>query len=161
MPWSEGPLIRFNRLRKLVEFKGLDGVVVSGKKEVYYFTGFMSGGLILPTYLFYREGKVPVLFTGPTDEGLAEKSFGGEIVTYNNYGLDSRVVAYPGFVVNEAKELLKEYMAGAKNRCGLVEPSALIIPLDKERLRRFQDNRYFKRHHQYVDCKGPRRAGTD
>jgi Xaa-Pro aminopeptidase len=39
MSWSEGPLTRSNRLRKLVEFEGLDGVVVSGKKEVYYFTG--------------------------------------------------------------------------------------------------------------------------
>jgi hypothetical protein len=74
----------------------------------------MSSRLILPTYLFYREGKEPVLFTGSTDKGSAEKTLGGEIVTYDNYMFDSRMVAYPGFVAIEAKGLTKEYMAGAK-----------------------------------------------
>ncbi len=74
----------------------------------------MSSRLILPTYLFYREGKEPVLFTGYTDKGSAEKTLGGEIVTYDNYMFDSRMVAYPGFVAIEAKGLTKEYMAGAK-----------------------------------------------
>jgi hypothetical protein len=74
----------------------------------------MSSRLILPTYLFYREGKEPVLFTGSTDKGSAEKTLGGEIVTYDNYRFDNRMVAYPGFVAIEAKGLIKEYMAGAK-----------------------------------------------
>ncbi len=114
MPWGEGPFLRFSRLMKLAESKGLDGVVLSGKKEVYYFTGFLSGRLILPTYLFYRVGKEPVLFTGTTDKKQAEASFGGEVVTYDNYKLDSRIVAYPGFVAEEAKALIREYMSNAK-----------------------------------------------
>jgi len=114
MPWSKGPLSRFSKLRNLIESKGLDAAVISGKKEIYYFTGFLSGRLILPTYLFYREGKEPVLFTGSTEKSLAEKTFGGEVVTYDNYRLDSRMVAYPGFAASEAKILIKEYMTNAK-----------------------------------------------
>ncbi len=114
MPWSKGPLSRFTKIERLIESKGLDGAVISGKKEIYYFTGFLSGRLILPTYLFYRKGKEPVLFTGTTEKTLAEKTFGGEIITYDNYRLDSRMVAYPGFVAEEAEALIKDYLSGAK-----------------------------------------------
>jgi hypothetical protein len=121
----------------------------------------MSSRLILPTYLFYREGKEPVLFTGSTDKGSAEKTLGGEIVTYDNYRFDNRMVAYPGFVAIEAKGLIKEYMAGAKK----IGADSWNLPhslfLDEKRPRILQDNRYFRRHPRYEDCKGFKRAEAD
>ncbi len=112
MPWAKGPLLRFGRLEALLESRGVDAAVVAGGKEVYYFTGFKTSRLILPTHLFLRRGRDPVLLTGATDRSIAAQTFGGEIVCYENYNLEERMVAYPGFVAKEAGRLLKDYFAG-------------------------------------------------
>jgi Xaa-Pro aminopeptidase len=77
MPWASGPRRRVSRLEALVESRGLDGAAVSGPMEVYYFTGFKTSRLILPTYLFLRRGREPVLLTGATDKDIASQTFWG------------------------------------------------------------------------------------
>jgi Xaa-Pro dipeptidase len=114
MPWASGPRRRVSRLEALVESRGLDGAAVSGPMEVYYFTGFKTSRLILPTYLFLRRGREPVLLTGATDKDIASQTFGGEIAVYENYNLDERMIAYPGFVAREAERLLKDYFSGVR-----------------------------------------------
>jgi Xaa-Pro dipeptidase len=114
MPWAKGPQARTQQLENLLRNKGLDGAVISGKKEVYYFTGFITTRLILPTYLFLRVGREPVLLTGSTDKGIASASFGGDIVTFENYKLEERMIAYPGYVAMEAERLIREYFSGVR-----------------------------------------------
>lgn len=125
MPWAEGPLTRTQQLEALLKERRIDGAVVSGKKEVYYFTGFITSRLILPTYLFLRVGREPVLLTGATDERIAAQSFGGRIVAYENYRLEERMIAYPGLVAGEAERLVREYLAGV----GRVGVDAWSLPL--------------------------------
>jgi len=114
MPWSVGPRARIELLEKMLTDNGLDGAVISGKKEVYYFTGFITQRLILPSYLFLRVGDEPVLLTGSTEKGLAEQTFGGRIVVYENYKLEERMIAYPDFVASQAEPLAREYLAGVR-----------------------------------------------
>ncbi|MCS7145418.1 MAG: Xaa-Pro peptidase family protein [Nitrososphaerota archaeon] len=114
MPWAVGPWARTKRLETLLVDRWLDGCVVSGRKEVYYFTGFLTARLILPTYLLLRVGREPVLLTGSTDEKKAAQTFGGQIVVYENYRLEERMVAYPDYVAAEAEKLVREYLAGSR-----------------------------------------------
>ena len=93
MPWAGGPRLRVSRLEALLGSRGLDAAVVAGVKEVYYFTGFRTSRLILPTYLFMRRGRGPVLLTGATDKDIASRTFGGEIAVYENYNLNERMIA--------------------------------------------------------------------
>jgi len=91
-----------------MEYEGLDLSIVSEPKHVYYFTGYMTPRLFLPSYLFAFRGEEPVLLTGQTDLSVAENTFGGEVATFVNYDLNQRMVAYPGFVASEAKRLLAQ-----------------------------------------------------
>ncbi|MEM0444515.1 MAG: Xaa-Pro peptidase family protein [Nitrososphaerota archaeon] len=113
MPWAKGPRERIRLLEGLLSERRLEGAVISGKKEVYYFTGFMTWRLLLPTYLFLRSGREPVLFTGLTDAALASQTFGGRIEVYENYKLEERMVAYPGYVASESEKFIRDYFAGA------------------------------------------------
>jgi len=44
--------------------------MIVGTREVYYFTGFKTSMLILPTYLFFRMGHNPILLTGTTEKSI-------------------------------------------------------------------------------------------
>jgi Xaa-Pro dipeptidase len=133
LPWARGPLLRCGRLEALLESRGVDAAVVAGEKEVYYFTGFKTSRLILPTYLFLRRGRDPVLLTGATDRSIAAQTFGGEIICYENYKLEERMIAYPGFVAKGAERLLTNYLAGVA-RIGVDSwslPHSLLQTIEK------------------------------
>ncbi|MEM2357980.1 MAG: Xaa-Pro peptidase family protein [Nitrososphaerota archaeon] len=114
MPWTKGTQARIMQLESLLRSRGLEAAVISGKKEVYYFTGFWTTRLILPTYLFLRVGREPVLLTGSTEKDIASKTFGGSLVLFENYKLEERMIAYPDYVAGEAEKLVREYLSGAK-----------------------------------------------
>ncbi len=104
MTWDRGTKARMARLTDLIDEHDLDLCVVSDPKHVYYFTGFRTAKLILPTFLFVSPGEEPVLLTGLTDSGSASATFGGRVVSYVNYDVDARMVAYPDFVSSFARE---------------------------------------------------------
>jgi Xaa-Pro dipeptidase len=114
MPWARGPQRRTSRLESLLESRRLEAAMIVGAREVYYFTGFKTSMLILPTYLFLRRGHNPILLTGSTEKSIAAQTFGGEIFSYENYKLEERMVAYPDFVAMEVERLLKDYFAGVQ-----------------------------------------------
>lgn len=106
MPCSNGTRRRVEKLRGLIEENDLDLAIVSDPKSVFYFTGFRAPWFMYPTHLFLSVRDEPVLLIGEIGKEIAETKFGGEIVTYANYDLRKRMVAYPGFVAEEALKFL-------------------------------------------------------
>ncbi len=76
---------------------GVDAAIVSDPKNVYYLSGFFNPGVtVVPTYLVLFRSRDDVLITGDSNAKDAEKAFrGGDVVTFRNYDLRSRMVAKP------------------------------------------------------------------
>lgn len=86
----------------------IDAAIITDPKNVYYFTGYVNASVLpLPTYLIAFKKDDPVLLTGITETGVAEKTFGGRIETFTNYSLKERMIAYPDLAAAGVKELTK------------------------------------------------------
>lgn len=98
MPWSKGTKLRTKRLTDFMDRRSLDVALITSRKHVYYFTGFQTPRLVLPScFIAFRDAE-PLLITGQTEEELAERAFGGEVRYYANYDIRKRIVAYPDLV---------------------------------------------------------------
>jgi Xaa-Pro dipeptidase len=87
----------------------LDLAVVTDPKNVYYFTGYVNTSVLpLPTYLLAFKKEEPILLTGVTETATAEKTFGGQVKTFVNYGLQERMLAYPDFVACALSRVIKK-----------------------------------------------------
>lgn len=98
MPWSKGTRLRTKRLTDFMDRQSLDIALITSRKHVYYFTGFDTPRLVLPSCLIVFRDAEPLLITGQTEKELAEKAFGGEIRCYTNYDVKKRIIAYPDLV---------------------------------------------------------------
>ena len=106
MPWNAGPKARCERLERLNEDLKLSMSVITDPKNVIYTSGFMTTSFMLPTYLFIRIGKDPMLITGENVKPKVERKFGGEIATYTSYDLSQRMIPYPDFVAKQTSQYL-------------------------------------------------------
>ncbi len=68
---------------------------MSDPKNVYYLSGYLDPGVtVVPTYLILFKNREDVLVTGASNVKAAEQAFrGGDVVTFRNYDLRSRMVA--------------------------------------------------------------------
>jgi Xaa-Pro aminopeptidase len=97
-----------------VDKKRLDLAVISNPNNVYYYTGFQTNRPILsevlswtiPAYLIVAKNEDPLLLVGEKDRVVAAETFGGQILTYENYNLKKRMIAYPNFIADEMKKFL-------------------------------------------------------
>jgi Xaa-Pro aminopeptidase len=97
-----------------MDAKKLDLIVISSPNNVYYFSGFQTNRPILaevfsmtvPGYLLATKNEDPVLMVGERDRAAAAATFGGQLLTYRNYNLRERMIAYPDFVADEIKKVV-------------------------------------------------------
>jgi Xaa-Pro dipeptidase len=106
MPWSEGPRLRWRRLVEYMDRRNLDMVALGSQKNIFYFTGYLTRRIFLPTYLLVPKNGDPILITGRDDKEEASKTFGGEIVEYINYDLSLRMRPYPDSAVETLQKIL-------------------------------------------------------
>jgi Xaa-Pro dipeptidase len=142
LPWSKGPKMRSKRLFEILDRFNLDLCVVSYPKHVYYFTGFRTAKPILPTYLFVFRTEEPILLTGETDFENACSTFGGEVLTYVNYNVAQRMLAYPDFVSEIARKRILEPRKKTLKKIGIETwhtPEVLLSYLDHDNNVRFVD----------------------
>jgi len=118
MPWANGSLTRFKRLLALMDEKQLDLAVISNQNSVYYYTGFQTNRPILsevlswtlPAYLIVQKDDDPTLLAGEKERDVAAKTFGGQIVTYANYDLNKRMIAYPDFIAGAMNGIITKFV---------------------------------------------------
>ncbi len=107
MPWAQGPLKRFKRLAKLLNQLQLDVAIITDQKNVSYYTGYASQALLpVTSYLLALRDAEPILLTGNTEVSVAEKTFGGQIATYENYHLKRRMVGYLDVIEKAARKII-------------------------------------------------------
>lgn len=100
-------------ITKLMTDKSIDVIVLGSQKNIYYLTGYITEKLFLPYYLFVFGDGEAVLVTGKNDRDKASQSFGGEIVDYVDYDINSVMRPYHGMAVDAAGKLLEK----RKNEC--------------------------------------------
>ena len=109
MPWGEGQRRRCSRLQEIMDEKKLDLVVVGSPKNIFYFTGYITAHLYMPSMLLLFRVDEPVLITGAADKELAARKFGGEVLEYVNYSLDTRMRPYPNLAVETSRKTLARF----------------------------------------------------
>lgn len=82
-------------------------VVISDPKHVFYFSGFFTWRPRYTSFLLLSKSNQPVLFVGSTRAEIAEKNFRGRVVTYDDYDINDRMVAYSDFVSRKLREFLQ------------------------------------------------------
>jgi Xaa-Pro aminopeptidase len=95
----------------------LDLAIISNQNSVYYYTGFQTNRPILsevlswtlPAYLIATKDEDPILLVGEKERDVAAKTFGGQIITYVNYDLSKRMIAYPDFIAEEMKRIITKF----------------------------------------------------
>ena len=108
MTWNSAYSNRYRRLENLMDRLKIDLAVVSDPKNVYYFTGYTNASVLpLPSYLLAFRKNSPVLLTGVTEVAVAQKTFGGEITTFENYNLQKRMLAYPDTAAPKVTKAIK------------------------------------------------------
>ena len=95
---------------------GLDAIVVSEPKNVGYFTGFLDPAVMpIPSYLLlFRDGR-DTLVTGNRNEKPASQTFKGDIVTFQNYDLKSRMAAKPDLASTPVGRVFRESRRAISN----------------------------------------------
>ncbi|MEM3122977.1 MAG: Xaa-Pro peptidase family protein, partial [Nitrososphaerota archaeon] len=101
------------RLLNRMGEEGLDMAVIGSPKNIFYFTGYITARLFMPSYLFVASWGEPILVTGRDDREQASKTFGGEIVDYINYKLDTLMRPYPSHGIEASMKALQ----GLKHTC--------------------------------------------
>ncbi|MDG7000178.1 MAG: aminopeptidase P family protein [Nitrososphaerota archaeon] len=124
MPTAKNsPTERCDALFKLLDLKGKSNVqtaIISDPKHVFYFTGFFTWRPRFSSFLLLRREKEPVLLVGSTRAELAEKSFRGRVVDYNDYDVSERMVSYADYVSREfVKFLNNEKVANEGSAIGI------------------------------------------
>ena len=86
--------------------KGVDAAIVSDPRHVKYFTGYSTSWLRSLSILILAQGE-SYLFLGEARAAEAKKVYDGQLVTFENFALNKRMVAYPGFVAEEFSKFLR------------------------------------------------------
>jgi Xaa-Pro aminopeptidase len=109
MPWGGGQRRRCGRLQRIMDDRNLDLVVVGSPKNIFYFTGYITGRLFMPSILLVFKEDEPALITGAADSELAARNFGGEVLEYVDYSLDTRMRPYPSLAVETSRKVLTRF----------------------------------------------------
>lgn len=122
------------RVHRLLDRLGLDAAVISDPKNVCYFTGFLdTGAITVPTYLLLLRDGEDIMLAGENKAKAASRTFRGEVVTFKNYDLGSRMVARPDLASEPVSPILRK--AGRGLRTIGVEswhmPKALLDSVEK------------------------------
>jgi len=104
-----GPKKRCERLQRIMDEKNLDLVVVGNPKNIFYFTGYITSRLFMPSLLLIFREDEPVLITGASDRETAVRNYGGKIAEYVDYSLDIRMRPYPSLAVETAMKSLTRF----------------------------------------------------
>lgn len=112
LPTGENtPRERCDALFEMLDLQGNSNIrtaLISDPKHVFYFTGFFTWRPRFSCFLLARREKEPVLLVGSTKAELAEKTFRGRVVTYTDYDIGDRMVAYADYVSREFIKFLDD-----------------------------------------------------
>jgi Xaa-Pro aminopeptidase len=88
--------------------KNVKAVVISDQKHIFYFTGFSTWRPRHSSFLVLHKSEEPVLFLGSSGSGKAEQTFDGKVVTFEDYNVQERMVAYGNYVSRKFYEFVRE-----------------------------------------------------
>lgn len=111
---------RLDRFRREIEKQGMDLVVISNYRHVYYLSGHLRE-IELPQFLILApRGRTVLITDAPPTESTAD-----EVVTYEAYSVDWPI-SYPG-IAQKAAQVLKAALSG-------MVPTARRLGLEKDRV---------------------------
>ncbi len=118
---------RLERFTRLCREEGLDLAIVSDRKNVYYFTGFLR------SHLAWMEARMELLLVFPAWGAVlvvsktfaedAQRCYPGELLIYKDYDLHDKTATYPEDVV----EVLRQFLPG-KGPLGNVGIESRYLP---------------------------------
>ena len=91
----------------IMQRKRVEAAIVSDPRHVFYFTGYSTFWPRQTALLLLLKHGDSRLFLGRQRVTDAEKCYDGEIETYEDYNLNKRMIAYPGYVAEEFAKYLK------------------------------------------------------
>jgi Xaa-Pro aminopeptidase len=90
----------------------IHSAVVSDPRHIFYFTGFSTYKSRINSLLWVDcENGGHKLIVGDTEEPAARKAFSGEIQTYTDYDINTRMIVYPDTFSKTFRSLLRENAA--------------------------------------------------
>ena len=104
---KDSPRERRQNLSTTLRRKKIDITILSDPKHVHYLTGYSTFWPRQTSLLVLLNDGQSHLFLGQQRENDARKSYDGEIVTFEDYNLNKRMIAYPGYVAKEFAHFLK------------------------------------------------------
>ncbi len=103
---KDSPRKRRDAFLNLLRRKHIDAAVVSDFRHVYYFTGYSTFWSRSTSLLILTQAE-SYLLLGESRAAEARRVYDGHIVTFEDYSLTKRMVAYAGFVAKELSKFLK------------------------------------------------------
>lgn len=103
------PRERCDALFEQLDLQGnqdLRAALISDPKHVFYFSGFFTWRPRFSCFLLLRREKEPTLLVGSTKADLAEEAFRGKVVSYKDYDIEDRMVAYGDYVSKQLVDFL-------------------------------------------------------
>lgn len=89
--------------------------IISDPKHIFYFTGFSTSKTRLSSFLVTEtKAETHHLFVSRSEEPEAKSVFNGNIVSYPDYDLNERMVAYPYYVSVELGKFLDKSLSSKK-----------------------------------------------
>ena len=91
---------------RVLSQKGIDAAIITDPKHIYYFTGFSTPWPRQTALLVLTPPDYGHLFVGEQLGGEARKAYDGEVVTFEDYDLKKRIIAYGNCVAQEFGKFL-------------------------------------------------------
>lgn len=98
---KNSPKERRESFAKELYGKGIEGTVISDARNIFYFTGFFPHVARFTSLLFVTNLKGSFLFLGESQASNAGRVFDDEVVTFRDYDINERMVAYAGYIARE------------------------------------------------------------
>lgn len=103
---KDSPKERVSALIEATSEKDLKLMVISDPKHIYYFTGFATYKPRFSSYLIIEDSERATLLLGESEARSAETIFKGNMVTFKDYDLNERMIAYPDYVSEQLQSKL-------------------------------------------------------
>ena len=120
---KDSPEERRETLFRLLERedKSVNTAIISDQRHIFYFSGFSTWRPRHSSFLAIRKDDEPVLFLGSTAAHKAESTFDGRIVTFEDYELEERMVAYGNYVSKKLYEFVRDERMADDGKCLAIE----------------------------------------
>ena len=110
---------RLNIFLEKLESKGIRQALVSDPKSVTYLTGFSTVGPRSVTFLLACCDEPSKMILGKSEYSEKVLKFNGNILTFDDYNMAKRMIAYPDYVAKIMDKLLKNNEIHLRGKTGI------------------------------------------